>query len=413
MGLPAVTLTPAHVAELERGVPVLAIDDLGDPAPLGAPGRPVELVDSAGAFVAWAIADPENGVARVLSRDADDEPGDTSLRRRLAAAISLRQRLGLFPDSADRPVAGAFRLLNGEGDGVGGVLADVFGDFVVQYVLARGLRDWGRRVAEATAAASSDAGLRCDDGASWPRGILQKVRGKGSARPGKPVQSVVWGEEPPASFVVEENGTPFEIHPIAGLNVGLFTDMREHRWRIERYARGARVLNTFAYTGSLSVAAALAGAREVVSVDLSSGVLKWARKNLELAGVDPARHRFEVSDTFRFLRDAAGRGERFGLVILDPPTYSAARAASWSMRKDLPELIRCGLELVSPGGFLWFSGNSHGLTDAEIDSRLETGLIASGRGAELVETGGLPPDYPTPAAWPAARYLRVRVYRVR
>jgi 23S rRNA (cytosine1962-C5)-methyltransferase len=318
-------------------------------------------------------------------------------------------RLGLLPAGA--PPDGAFRLVHGEGDGLSGFLIDAYGEFLIQYVLARGLREWGRRLAEAICRGAEARGLKTAAGQPWPRGVLQKVRDKGAAKPGKPVQSTVCGEEPPPKYQVHENGVPFEIHPLAGLNVGLFTDMREHRWRIGRFARGARVLNTFAYTGSLSVAAAMQGAAHVTSVDLSSGVLKWAEENFRLAGLDPARHRFEASDTLRFLEAAARAGERFDLVILDPPTFSAARAASWSMRQDLEALIASAVSLLPRGGILWFSGNSHQLSEQDIDLQIEHGARAAGRELALLETGGLPPDYPTPPALPKARYLKLRILR--
>ena len=160
-----------------------------------------------------------------------------------------------------------------------------------------------------------------------------------------------------------------------------------------------------------SVAAVLGGAREVVSVDLSSGVLRWARENFRLAGLDPELHRFHTDDTMRYLRQAARAGEIFDLVILDPPTYSAARAAAWSMKKDLAEVIARALALLPPGGVLWLCCNSHQLTDAELELRLQEGVRAAGRTVTLLESGGLPPDYPTVITSREERYLRLRVLR--
>src|SRR5262249_21744218 len=155
-----------------------------------------------------------------------------------------------------------------------------------------------------------------------------------------------------------ELGIPFEVHLLGGLNVGLFCDMREHRRNLGRFVAGRRVLNTFAYTGAISVAAARAGASAVTSVDLSSGVLAWARENFRLSGFsdgDP-RFRFEVSDVRRFLTRARDRGETYDTIILDPPTVSAARASQWSMKKDYPELIALATTLLPPGGgILWIS----------------------------------------------------------
>ena len=408
---PAFTVPRPLMAALERGAVRLPLDGLGEAQGGAGVGRPLELVDPTGTFLAWTLSDSENGFLYVLSRSPEDLPTDALLRRRVLEAFELRAVLRLIPP--DGRVGGSFRLVNADGDGFGGIVVDVYGDYAIQYVLAKGLRDWGRRVAAATADVAAERGLQTASGDPWPKGILQKVRTKGAARPGKPVQSIVYGDEVPEKFVVEESGALFEIHPLAGLNVGLFTDMREHRSRLDRFASGARVLNTFAYTGSLSVAAVRAGARHVTSVDLSSGVLKWARSNFRLAGLDPDAHRFEVSDTMRFLSDAEKRGEEYDFVILDPPTYSAARAAAWSMKRDLRELITRAALLVSAGGILWFSGNSHQLTDQELESRIAEGARNAERELTLLESGGLPPDFPTPVTLPEARYLKLRVFRVR
>jgi 23S rRNA (cytosine1962-C5)-methyltransferase len=168
-------------------------------------------------------------------------------------------------------------------------------------------------------------------------------------------------------------------------------------------------LNTFAYTGAISVAAALAGASSVTSVDLSGGVLKWAKQNFVLSGLEPddGRFRFEVGDVIRFLREEARRGERYDTIVLDPPTYSAARAAGWSLKNDYPALIAlaAGLLPEDHGGILWISANVR--RGKPLLRHVEEAFETSPRKARVLEQGGLPPDYPTPLTWPRARYLEV------
>ncbi len=356
---------------------------------------------SRGEFLGRGIADPENGLVRIFTHDPDEPLDRGLLERRVRSALELRTSLGLVDGRS------AYRLVNAEGDGLPGFLVDAYGPYLVLYVYSRGLKDWGRRLAGAIACAVAGAGA-----APLLKGILLKVRAKDSARPGKPDQEVVWGEEPPPKWIAYEGEVPYEVHLLAGLNVGLFTDMREHRQRIGRFTRGRAVLNTFAYTGAISVAAARGGAREVTSVDLSSGVLKWARENFRLAGLDPDRHRFEVSDVLRFLRAAKGEGRRYEMVILDPPTYSAARAAGWSMKKDYPELIAAALDLIPPGGVLWVSANVRGGAPAALEERIAEGAALVRRPVRVLEVGGLPPDHPTPIAFPEGRYLRLYILGV-
>jgi 23S rRNA (cytosine1962-C5)-methyltransferase len=184
--------------------------------------------------------------------------------------------------------------------------------------------------------------------------------------------------------------------------------MREQRRNIGRFVTGRRVLNTFAYTGALSVAAARAGAAAVTSVDLSSGVLAWARENFRLSGFagDDPRFRFEVSDVRRFMQKEVERGTLYDTVILDPPTVSAARASQWSMKRDYPQLIALAAKLLpSSGGILWVAANTR--RGPSVLRHVEEGIQLSGRRGALLETGGLPPDFPTPPGWPESRYLEI------
>src|SRR5262249_17382030 len=277
-------------------------------------GRPVRLLDPRGSPIAAGFADPENQLVRVYSRDPNARLDAAFFRRRVERAVAFRRALGL---------EGAFRVVHAEGDGLSGFTADRFGDFAVLWCYSRALASQARLVAEALRELAP------------VRGVVLKLRPRGGAASGKVDQEIV-GEKPPEKLVVVESGVACEVHLEAGMNVGLFTDMREHRRGLPRLTPGRRVLNGFAYTGPLSVAAARGGATQVTSVDLSSGVLKWAAENFRHAGLDPDAHRFEVSDVARWLARAAQAGERFDLVILDPPTYSAARASAWSMKSDYP-----------------------------------------------------------------------------
>jgi 23S rRNA (cytosine1962-C5)-methyltransferase len=387
---------PASVAaKVLAGSPVVELEALPQGGPAAEPGRPLLLLDARGQVLASGISDPENSVIRILSPEAVESFDLGFFRRRVQAALELRRALGLVDGCS------AYRLLNGEGDGLSGFVADVYGPYVVLYVYSRGLINSGRILAAAIFEIAK------------PRGIVLKVRPKGGPPAGKVKQEIL-GEEPPGKLIVHEVGVPYEVHLLSGLNVGLFTDMREHRRRLGRFAAGRRVLNAFSYTGSLSLAAALAGATEVTSVDLSAGVLKWARENFRLSGLEPdAPHfRFESNDVNRFLRRARQESAEYDTIVLDPPTYSAARAAGWSMKNDYPDLIALAASLLNhkQGGILWVSANT--LKNRALDEQIETGMRQCGREAQVLEIGGLPPDYPTPLNYPQARYLEVYYLRV-
>jgi 23S rRNA (cytosine1962-C5)-methyltransferase len=358
------------------------------------PARPVRLVSPSGQFLGVALADPENERLRVVVRgdEAEETISPAFFDRRVGRALALRRSLGLAGERT------AYRAIHGAGDGLPGFTADVLAPWAVVYVYGRGFVAHGQEIARALV---EQAGLR---------GCVVKVRSRGAASQNRVRQEVV-GDAPPAALVVEERGVPFEVHLERGLNTGLFTDMREHRHGLARFAAGRRVLNGFSYTGTMSVVCARAGAAEVASVDLSGGVQGWARDNFRLSGLDPdaPAFRFEVSDVARFLDDSVRERRRFDLVILDPPAFSAARGAGFTLDRDFPALVAGAARLVPDGGLLWLACNAR---TSALAALAEAGLAGARLPAVLLETGSLPPDHPTLPAQPDDRYLQVAVYRV-
>ncbi len=406
MSLHGVAVTTTGAERLRERHPQLPLTDLAGGAGLE-PGRPLRLLSSTGEALAAGVADPENELVRIW-RAADGGTGTGTdggsaihafdaafFRAHVRRALALRQMLGLADGVS------AYRLLNAEGDGLGGLTADVYGPYAVVTALSRGLGNHARALAEAVMAILPEADLPL-------RGAVLKVRLKAQGSSPERAKDQVLGEEPPAKLIVRENDVPYEVHLRGGINVGLFSDMRAHRAGLARFVRERRVLNTFAYTGALSLAAARAGAAAVTSVDLASGPLAWARENFRLSGIDPEapRFRWETSDVFRFLDAERERGATYDVIILDPPTVSGARATSWAQKRDYPDLIAAACALLpEDGGHLWVSSNTH--RGPGILKHVEAGLARAARPAALLEIGGLPPDFPTPVGWPAARYLEV------
>ena len=416
MALLALTLRHTGENHLAAGCPQLPLTDLVSGQGVE-PGRPVRLLSEMAAVLGVGVCDPENEMIRVWDRTELRELGAAFFRQRVQSALSLRRVLGLVDGVS------SYRLLNGEGDDLSGLSMDVYGEFGVVTALSRGLSGHARLLADVAMQEMSAAGVPM-------RGIVIKTRAKVSdeaaddksddpakthaaKKAPKESKDVVVGEEPPAKLVAHERGIPYEVHLRGGFNVGLFTDMREHRAGLARFVSGARVLNTFAYTGALSLAAARAGARTVTSVDLAAGPLAWARENFRLSGLDPEApaFRWEVSDVFRFLETELARKSVYDVVILDPPTVSGARASSWAQKRDYPDLIAAAARLMPEGGHLWISSNTH--RGPGLSKHIDAGLALARRRGAILEIGGLPPDYPTLTTWPAGRYLEVCQLRLR
>jgi 23S rRNA (cytosine1962-C5)-methyltransferase len=380
----SIGLSAEAVAVLEAGVRDLPMALLGGERP--DPGTPLRLLSPEGPPLGLALADPENDVARVMALAAEglDEVGPELWRARVHRALARRREIGVVEEG------GAWRALHGAGDATPGFMADVFGEWAVVYALSEGLVGAARALAGELIAA---AGLR---------GAVVKERGRGAAQAGRVRQHWV-GERTPERLVVRERGVPFEVHLDAGLNVGLFTDMRDHRHGLALLVQGGRVLNLFAYTGTLSVVAARSGA-QLTSVDLSAGVLDWARDNFRLSGLDPAAHAFVAEDAGRFLNAAIGAGQRFDAVLVDPPTFSSGRGAEFALERDYPGLVARAAQLMGPGGRLWLACNARGVS---LPALAREGLRRVRRSASVVAVGGLPADHPTLLAQPEDRYLHV------
>ncbi len=347
-------------------------------------GEHVQLVDPAGEDLGLAIVDPENARLRVMVTPADglSKIDGALLGVRVERALAWRRALH---------VAGAYRLLHGAGDGLPGFSCDALGDVAVVYVYAECLRALGKQLAEAIV------------GFARLTGAVVKLRAKGGAD--EVAQDVIG--RVPETVLADEAGTNYEIHPLAGLNHGLFTDMREHRAQLARHSPAKRVLNLFSYTGALGLACARAGAATVTNVDTSSGVQAWAKGNFTRNGCAAA---FETGDAVRFLARAERDKERYDLVVIDPPSSSSARGTSWTTGRDYPDLIAQAATVIPNGGILWLAANTYEL--GSLAKLAAKGLKQARRTASVVEQGGLPPEYPTVAAQPSDRYLQVCVLRL-
>lgn len=363
---------------------------LFEPAPDVADGEVVTLRTPTTAL-GMAVVDRGASCLRLMS-DAREaaRPDRDWAESRLRDAYAMRAAWNLAGD------ARAFRLLNGAGDRTPGLVADVYADWMVVSSLSPAMQQYAQVVAETWV--SSGMG----------RGAVVKLRGRGRASEGPAVVDQV-GEPPPHSLVVREGTWQFEVHLTTGVNVGLFTDMRDERLRLRAVAAGRRVLNLFAYTGALSVAVASGGAAEVTSVDLSEGALAWARDHFVLNELDPARHRTVAQDASGFVVDAAARGDCYDLVIVDPPSYSAARGAPFAIDRDYPTLLAAAAGLVTPGGYLWAASNTRGFS---LTGAVQQAVTKGGRRAAVVGVGGLPADYPTELADVDARYLQACLARL-
>ncbi len=217
------------------------------------------------------------------------------------------------------------------------------------------------------------------------------------------------GAPVPPELAVREHGVTFLVRPFDGYLTGLFLDHRLNRLRVRQLTAGRRVLNAFAYTCGFTAAAALGGARETVSVDVSRRFLEWGKRNLTANGVALAQQRFFCSDVFDYYRRAIRQAHRFDFVILDPPTFARVPGSqrTFVLAHDLERLVAGALPLLESGGVLQLSVNHRGTSRRRLADAVAAAAHARGRRCESLDATPLPEDFCGDADY--ARSLLVRL----
>ncbi len=371
---------------IKRGHPWLFRDAFGAlPAfPEGALGL---VVGKDKRPVALAYLDPEGSLtARVLSTEPRDRIDDAWVESRLLRAVALRERL--FAGEATT----GYRVVNGEGDGLPGLVVDRYGATIVIKTdgpIAEAFWDTG--------------GL-----ARWfaARPGVEAVHVRARSRGGAEGRTVV-GTVPAGGAPFLEGGIAWRADVVSGQKTGFFLDQREPRAFVRQLAAGRRVLNTFAYTGGFSVAAGAGGAAHVVTVDIAPAAVVEAVRAWGENGLDPARHEAVTADVFDALAERAARGETHDLVVLDPPAFAPNRKSVPQALGAYRRLVEAGARVTAPFGVLVAASCSAHVTLDEFLAALEEGLSAARRTGRTLRIAGQPPDHPAPLTCPELRYLKV------
>lgn len=354
----------------------------------GRPGDPVRLLAQDGRFVAAGIADAGPIGARVWTRR--DEPiDDAFLRRRIREAAALRRRV--VPPATD-----AYRLLHGEGDGLGGVVVDRYGAVLVLALDGEGALAWTDRLVDGL---SREAGP--------VDGLLLRAGRRGERR-----IEVLSGTVPDGVMEVEEHAMALAVDLRRGQKTGLFLDHRESRAKVRRLAEGMRVLNLYGYTGGFSVAAGLGGARSVDTVDVAAEALRLAERSWALNGLAPGLHRTWRADVPAFLAEARDAGSTWDLIVADPPSFAPRRDAVAKALESYGRLHRACLERLTPGGlYLAASCSSHVDREA-FEQTLRSGASRARVVLQVLDRWGAPPDHPRILTFREGDYLKVVLARV-
>ena len=366
------------------------IDTGHSPLSAFAPGELATISTHRGDFVGYAYVNPHALIcARILSREAARPVDQALIEQRLQRALALRTRLGAAP---------YYRWVFGESDALPGLVLDRYGDVVVGQIATAGMEALKEEVAAAVRAVLDPAALywKNDTAARDLEQLPQEAQ-------------LAFGTLPD-ELTVMESGLTFHAPLVHGQKTGWFYDQTANRARLARYlVPGARVLDVCSYAGAWGITALRAGAARACCVDSSQSALDFAAANAARNGLAVETLR---ADAFEALRTLADRGERYDLVILDPPAFI-------KRKKDIPQgqaayrkLNQLALGLLGAEGTLVSCSCSYHLAPEELMSAIQSAARHSGRFVQILEAGGQSPDHPVHPAIPETRYLKAFFCRV-
>jgi len=391
MKKPAFIVGPQTVQMLQLGHPWVLSDRYTKQWPKGRNGDLVRLADEGGRTLAMALLDPDDRIVARVLEFGPMELDQPWIDAKVQQALDLRQR------HLDLTDTNAYRLINGEGDFLPGLTVDRYGDYLMVQLFSR---SWRPHLPMLVSALQK---------ALQPVGIYEKFRPQQTrklADKPKQLSKLLWGKPVAGRLPVLENGLTLLVDLEEGLNTGLFGDQRENRRDLMARAPGVKVLNLFAYTGAFSVAAAVAGATRVTSVDASAQYLDWARENFAANRLNPKRHDFLVGDCRNVLQDLRRQGRTFDIIIMDPPSFSTVGKSRFTTSGGTSDLVTEALPLLEAGGLLITSSNHQKVDLADYLKELRRGALAAGSTLRVIANLGQAGDFPYPVTFPEGRYLK-------
>ena len=386
MRIPDVTVRHRHHRRIGAMHPWIFRDDV-KAAGGAAHGDVVRVRDETGAFVGLAFWSARSKIALRIVTRAEIDPGPAFWGSRVEAALVRRG-----PEVAQW---NARRLLFGEGDGIPGLVVDLYGTHLVVQALTAGaervlpdvIRALEARIPIDSVLARNDPSVRSLEG------LEREVRQLSGRTPDE--------------IVIDEDGVRMAVDPWRGQKTGAFLDQRENRIACRALARG-RVLDAFAYHGSFALHAATA-ASEVVVLDASAEALARARANAERNGASNIT--FVEANAFADLKARERRGERFDLVLLDPPAFAKSKTDVPAARRGYKEINLRALRLLAAGGVLMTSSCSYNLDEPTFEGVVRDAAADARVDVTVLARRGQAADHPVRLSFPEGRYLKCHVLR--
>lgn len=393
MNLPAITLKKRHaLPAFSRHPWVYATSIASEPKGIE-PGTEVLVVSQDGQQIARGLYNPHSLIrVRLYSWDIERPVDDGLFKQRIKAAIAVRQcALGQ---------TNAARLIFSEADGISGLTVDAFDRWLVVQLTSLALQDHFASILDVLREQLD------------PRGIVLRTERGMLEREGLDIQdAVVWGIEPPRPLLIESNGLSWGVDLTEGQKTGFYFDQRANRDAVAKYCVGRSVFDGHTYAGGFALTAAKAGASSVLGVDSSAAAIELAQANAERNGLSGVAQ-FEKADVSARLNQAVEQGEKFDVVIIDPPKLARTRGGLRRAMKAYTKLNAVAMQAVQPGGILVTCSCSGLVSAADFDAMLRDASLLAGRSTQILESRHADVDHPTSVFCPDTDYLKCRICSV-
>lgn len=379
-----------HVNKYKNGYPLIFKEAIINIDDLHKEGTIVKLVDEKNQFIARGYYGKQNkGYGWVLSRKEKTKIDRKFFEKKIISALNKRAAF------YNNPQTTAFRVFNGEGDGVGGVTIDYFDGYYLINWYSEGIYTFRDYIINSLKKLIEF------------KAIYQKKRFNTE---GKYIDEdgFVLGERGKFPIIVKENGVKFAVYLNEGAMVGVFLDQRNVRKAIrDKYSKGKTVLNTFSYTGAFSIFAALGGAKKTTSVDLANRSLPKTIEQFSINGIDYEAHDIVVEDVFNYFKYAVKKNIKFDMVILDPPSFAKSKKYKFSAAKDYKNLLKEAIAITEDKGIIVASTNCSSFGMNKFKGFIDTAFKEMEGKYKLMEEFSLPKDFGTIETFKEGNYLKV------
>ncbi|MDY4646569.1 MAG: class I SAM-dependent rRNA methyltransferase [Aerococcus suis] len=356
-------------------------------------GEIVELVDERGHFVKQAyLAKQNKGIGWIVDEAFAHVSPASFFTKVFAKAKEKRE--ALIKDE----LTTAYRIYNGEGDGVGGFSIDWYDGYALIQWYSLGIYRYREAILTAIRTIYPDC-----------QGVVGKNRFKAENLP----KSEVLAGDIPETVTVLENGLSYVTRLNDGWMTGIFLDQRDVRQYIQwELAPGRTLLNLFCYAGAFSVAAAMGGSYATTSVDVAKRTTDLVTEGWEINGLPTDGHDIYIMDVFDYYDYAAKKGQTFDVIVMDPPSFARTKKHTFKASKDYHQLVTKALDLLAPDGYLVCSTNAANVSRDHFMQLIRKGSKKAQRKLNHLQSFGLPADFPVPAGNPESDYLKVEVFQL-